>query len=94
MDGFNSEDDVFIIGPTNRIDCLDNAMLRPGRMDTKAYIGNPDSKTRKEILKIHLFKKPIDKLINVDSIVEMTGGYSGAQLENLLNEAHVICIKR
>jgi cell division protease FtsH len=93
MDGFKNTTGIFVIGATNRADLLDPALVRPGRIDKRVYIANPDRKTRDAILHIHLKGKPRDSTVHIDDLVELTEGLSCAQIENLVNEAMLNALK-
>ncbi len=90
MDGFGINEGIIVMAATNRVDILDPAILRPGRFDRKVVVGKPDVKGREEILNVHAKNKPIGDDVNLTHIAQITAGFTGADLENLLNEAAII----
>ena len=94
MDGFNNNEGVIVMAATNRADILDNALLRPGRFDRQVYVGLPDIKGREAILKIHSRDKQLADDVDLNSIARGTPGFSGADLENLMNEAALLAVRR
>ena len=93
MDGFSSEETIIVLAATNRPEMLDKALLRPGRFDRQITIPTPDLKGRLEILKIHSKDKKLSDQVNLESIAEDTAGFTGAELENILNEAAIVATK-
>lgn len=89
MDGFSVNEGIIVLAATNRVDILDPAIMRPGRFDRKVYIGKPDVGAREEILKVHASKKPLSDDVDLEQIARTTAGFTGADLENLLNEAAI-----
>ena len=90
MDGFGSNEGVVVLAATNRVDILDPALLRPGRFDRQVYVGLPDIKGREEILQVHAKNKPLAEDVDLKQIARGTAGFTGADLENLLNEAALL----
>ena len=93
MDGFGVNEGIIVMAATNRVDILDPAILRPGRFDRKVAVGTPDVGGREEILKVHAKNKPLGDDVNLQQIAQTTAGFTGADLENLLNEAAIIAAK-
>ena len=94
MDGFGINEGIIVMAATNRVDILDPAILRPGRFDRKISVGSPDVGGREDILKIHAKNKPLAEDVDLKQIAQTTAGFTGADLENLLNEAAIIAAKR
>ena len=93
MDGFAGNEGVIVMAATNRQDILDPALLRPGRFDRQIYVGLPDIKGREEILKVHARKKPLAEDVSLSDLAKATAGFTGADLENLLNEAALLAAR-
>ena len=89
MDGFGVNEGIIVMAATNRVDILDPAILRPGRFDRKVTVGRPDVKGREEILKVHAKNKPLGEDVDLKNLAQTTAGYTGADLENLLNESAI-----
>nr|WP_295617531.1 ATP-dependent zinc metalloprotease FtsH [uncultured Intestinimonas sp.] len=94
MDGFSSNEGVIVMAATNRVDILDPALLRPGRFDRQIYVGYPDIRGREAILKIHARNKPLAEDVSLAELAKATGGFTGADLENLMNEAALLAARR
>ncbi len=93
MDGFETNEGIIVMAATNRVDILDPAILRPGRFDRKVVVGRPDVKGREEILKVHSAGKPLGDDVDIEEIARTTAGFTGADLENLLNESAIKAAK-
>ena len=93
MDGFGVNEGIIVMAATNRVDILDPAILRPGRFDRKVSVGRPDVKGRREILDVHAKGKPLGDDVDLDQIAQTTAGFTGADLENLLNESAIMAAK-
>ena len=93
MDGFGVNEGIIVMAATNRVDILDPAILRPGRFDRKVGVGRPDIKGREEILKVHVRKKPLGEDVDLHEVARTTAGFTGADLENLMNEAAILTAK-
>lgn len=93
LDGFNKDSNIIIVGATNRLDLLDEALLRPGRFDRHIHISAPNYHTRYEILKVHTSNKPIDKSVNIETLAKKTHGFNGAHLSNIANEAAIFAVR-
>lgn len=93
MDGFGKDENVVVIGATNRLDLLDEALLRPGRFDRHIYVGNPNSHSREKIFDIHTKDKPLDTKVDTNDLACKTHGFSSAQIANIVNEAAIIAVR-
>ena len=93
MDGFETNDGIIVMAATNRADILDPALLRPGRFDRQIFVNTPDVRGREAILKVHARNKPLSPDVNFKTVARMTSGFSGADLENLLNEAAILAAR-
>ena len=94
MDGFGANEGIIIIAATNRPDVLDPALLRPGRFDRQVTVSLPDVREREAILKVHAKNKILGKDVNLKFLAKRTSGFSGADLENLLNEAALLAVRK